>query len=145
MPLPNWSRSMTINLVFGHRWQTPFTVLYMSKENTACKTKKIIHLQSAQTLLRDVASTWKKLRFSVGILYLQELNNPSIYIDYDLKIITSVADHAQKLSRRPWRRKFGDPQIRGSSNIWLAERERKRDAKSPALLRRSLEPLIQSS
>jgi hypothetical protein len=59
------------------------------------------------TLLRDVASTWKKLRFSVGILYLQELNNPSIYIDYDLKIITSVADHTQKLSRRPWRREYG--------------------------------------
>lgn len=92
----------------------------MSKENTACKTKKIIHLESAQTLLRDVASTWKKLGFSVGILYLQELNNPSIYIDYDLKIITSVADHTQKLSRRPWRRKFDKLKAYG----WLRERER---------------------
>jgi hypothetical protein len=111
---------MTSNLVFGHRWQIPFTVLYMSKEISPCKTKKIIHLESAQSLLRDVASTRKKLLFSVGILYLQEFNNPSIYIDYDRKIITGVADHTQKLSRRPWGRKFDMLKAYG----WLRERER---------------------
>ncbi len=125
MSLPDWSRSMTINLVFGHRWQTPFTVLYLSKENTACKTKK--------------SSIWRVFKLCCVMLQAREKDSdsPSGYYtckswtahQYILTMISRLLPvsqitprscHAGRGAVNSGILKFGDPQTYG----WLRERER---------------------